>query len=80
MEGNKNFAPQEIWDSSYKEIGDDVKNLVDFNDAVTKWLYKYIPAVNEGQHKTLFEIGCYPGRYMYHFGKLGYELNGIDLS
>lgn len=80
MEENKNFAPQEIWDSSYKVIGDNVKDLVDFNDAVTKWLYKYIPPVKDGEHKTVFEIGCYPGRYMYHFGKLGYELNGIDFS
>lgn len=80
MEENKNFAPQEIWDSSYKAIGEDVKSLIDFNDAVTKWLYQYIPAVKNDGHKKIFEIGCYPGRYLYHFGKLGYELNGIDFS
>lgn len=80
MEENKNFAPQEIWDSSYKVIGENVKSLIDFNDAVTKWLYKYVHAVKDGEHKAVFEIGCYPGRYLYHFGKLGYQLNGIDFS
>jgi SAM-dependent methyltransferase len=28
--------------------------------------------------KNVLEIGCFPGRFLYHFGRLGYQLNGID--
>ena len=30
--------------------------------------------------KSVLEIGCFPGRFLYHFGVLGYELNGIDYT
>lgn len=39
---------------------------------------KWLTAPGQGAGKSVFEMGVYPGRFMVHFGKAGYELNGID--
>jgi hypothetical protein len=45
-----------------------------------KLIYKFLNTSKVEHSKTVFEIGVYPGRFIYHFGKLGYQLNGIDQS
>jgi SAM-dependent methyltransferase len=70
-----NKYPQTIWDSinssyEFEELPHD--------DYTRKLIEKYINPV-DGE-KTAIEIGCYPGRYLAIFGKLGYTLYGIDLT
>jgi len=54
------------------------KNLIFFPEQkkypILKKIYKHFKK-NNGHHKIL-EIGCFPGRFLHNFGKLGYELNG----
>jgi SAM-dependent methyltransferase len=42
---------------------------------ISQLLYKHFKKTTD---KTVFEIGAFPGRFLYHFGKLGYTLHGID--
>lgn len=41
------------------------------------FLNKYLP---QGKGKTLLDIGCGSGFYMYHAAKLGYECTGIEFN
>lgn len=69
---NINLASQKYWDSGYENF-----NFIAMskNYPTCKLLYKnFKPTIN----KNVFEIGVFPGRLIYHFGKLGYELNGND--
>lgn len=67
------LVEQPYWDNSYKKFGYYIEN-----DAVIKWL------VNHGEifekKGSLFEFGCFPGRYMAYFGKKGWKVNGMDLT
>ena len=74
----KVFAPQNIWDDYFTDYYDNFKSLLDYEDGISKLIYQYIPNVKGHSEKSFFEIGCYLARYMYHFGKLDYTLNGID--
>lgn len=69
---NTNLASKEYWDNGYKDF-----NFFHMpeNYPICKMIYKHFPKTTD---KTLFEIGCFPGRFIWHFGKLGYELNGLD--
>ncbi len=69
---NKNLASQAYWDSGYKDL--------DFTPMpkkypICKMLFKHFKTT---QDKTVYEIGAFPGRFLYHFGTLGYQLHGID--
>jgi 2-polyprenyl-3-methyl-5-hydroxy-6-metoxy-1,4-benzoquinol methylase len=68
-----NLARQDYWDSAY--AGYELAEAGD--DQVTEWIRKYIPVTANG---TCLEIGCFPGRYLVCLGKLGYEVNGVDLT
>ena len=64
-------TPQSVWDERYRnlemEYGGEKCNFQELFD-------KYLPG--DG---TLFEVGCYPGRFLIYLGKkLGYTVNGID--
>jgi 2-polyprenyl-3-methyl-5-hydroxy-6-metoxy-1,4-benzoquinol methylase len=71
-----NLASDKYWDSSYEKL--------DFSPMPRKYptvemLYRCLDINKDGGHpKSVFEIGVYPGRFIYHFGKLGFVLNGID--
>ena len=41
-------------------------------------IHKWLTAQEPVEGKSVFEIGVYPGRFIVHFGRAGYELNGID--
>lgn len=63
------------WDKSYKDV---VFKKHDTNDAIYKFIRKYIPkAVTE---KNCLEIGSFPGTYLSELGELGYTLNGVDFN
>jgi len=39
----------------------------------------YLPRSQEGHPLDFLEIGCFPGRFLYYFGKeFGYRVHGID--
>ena len=68
------FVKQEYWDNSYNNLN------LEFNissDPVVGLLYQYL---NKTTTKTVFEIGCFPGRYLQVFGELGYEIYGVDTT
>lgn len=68
------FVNQQYWDESYRAL------TLDFNndeDPIVKLLKAIIVAKKKGD---VFEIGCYPGRYLKIFGEQGYKLNGIDTT
>ena len=67
-----NLAPKELWEDGYRD-----KELepMPLEYPITKTIFKYFSNL---VGKSVFEIGCYPGRLLYHFGKLEFELNGVD--
>lgn len=69
---NINLASQEYWDSGYKNF-----NFTPMPESypISALLRKHFP---QTMNKTIFEIGIFPGRFIYHFGKMGYQINGID--
>lgn len=71
---NTNLASQEYWDEAYKNYT--FEDSSD-EDQIVQWIKKYIPPTTNG---SCFEVGCFPGRYLTVFGKLNYELNGLDLT
>jgi SAM-dependent methyltransferase len=69
---NINLASQEYWDCGYSGV---VFNEMPNKYPIVKKVYSFFKKTGS---KNVFEIGCFPGRFLYHFGKIGYELNGID--
>jgi SAM-dependent methyltransferase len=65
------LVEQAYWNESYKNF-----NFYIPDDAVTRFLNKYEPATRE----NVFEVGCFPGRYLAHLGKKGWIANGMDLA
>lgn len=62
---------QSYWDNSYSAYKYEIAN-----DALTRWLDKHL-----GESKgTVFEAGCYPGRYLAYLGKKGWAVSGMDLT
>ena len=62
---DKKLTDQKFWDEGYiSQNGFFAENL---NYPVTKLIYKYFNK-EEFKYKTVFEIGCYPGRFLFHFG------------
>jgi SAM-dependent methyltransferase len=64
---------QNYWDRNYQNLN---FNFIPNDGYLRKWLEHYFSNGN----LTAFEVGCFPGGYLAIFGKLGYELNGIDLT
>jgi len=71
MEKDK-LTTNEYWDTGYKNL---IFSPMPKKYPIVKKIYKHFPITS---FSTILEIGCFPGRFLYHFGKLGYELNGID--
>jgi SAM-dependent methyltransferase len=65
------LVEQNYWNESYKDF-----NFYIPSDAVTKFLDKYSPT----DRSSVFEIGCFPGRYLAHLGKNNWVVNGMDLA
>lgn len=71
--GYMDLVSQQYWNDSYRNF----KYFV-ADDIVTQWIGRHRQLLPEGGR--MFEFGCYPGRYMAYIGKLGYEVNGMDLA
>ncbi len=65
---------QSYWDNYY------IENVfvLEKDNQVTAWLGNLFRDRNITG--SCFEIGCFPGSYLVFFGKMGMELNGIDLT
>lgn len=63
---------KKYWDNGYKDL---VFSPMPKDYPIVKIIYKYFTKKTPG---NIIEIGCFPGRFLYHFGLLGYELNGLD--
>jgi L-malate glycosyltransferase len=72
---NNNLANQSYWDDAYAnhELSDEAA----ITDIVKDWIRQHVPETSDA---NCFEIGCFPGRFITLLGKMGYELNGIDLT
>lgn len=68
------YVNQDYWDKSYNNLSLEF-NVV--NDPISKLLKNLIAPTKNGE---VFEIGCFPGRYLKEFGDQGYILNGIDTT
>lgn len=68
-----NTLPQSSWDDAYSQY--QYRDAAD-DDALVQWIRRWIPP----RTGTCLEFGCFPGRYLTVFGKLGYELHGVDLT
>lgn len=70
---NKNLYNQEIWDAGYENF--------DFFEASSADPVATFLRDHSGSVKgTCFEVGCFPGRYMAFLGRLGWVVNGVDLT
>ena len=67
------FVSQQYWDESYKDYAYSVAD-----DEVTTWLDHQEQFF--GSAGSLFEFGCYPGRYLSYLGKKGFIVSGMDLT
>jgi len=70
-----------FWDEHWHK--QDVKRQVEQvgKDPVTMIVRKWIEdTIGEGEHPGILEGGCGTGRYLVYFGKLGYDMIGLDFS
>ncbi len=68
------LAKQEYWNSIYKDC---VITGEKTNSPLVKWILKFLPILPKG---SCIEIGVFPGNFIEIFGRLGYEISGIDLT
>lgn len=68
------LVKQEYWDESYSNY-----SFVELpeDNPIKQWISD---VKSLKPHGTCIEIGTYPGGYINEFGKLGYEISGIDLT
>lgn len=72
-----NIVDQSTWDDSYKNF-----NFYVENDKCTKKIDElYDKYVKENKIKSIFEFGCFPGRYLAHIALHdNLEANGVDIT
>lgn len=73
MSDSSNLYPQDLWNEGYRDLG---FRIAPESDQVRRWLEKWAA----GRKGSCLEVGCFPGQYLAALGKLGFELNGIDLA
>lgn len=69
-----NIVQQKYWEEGYENLN---LFIASPEDKIVKFILKYI---ENGEGKSVLEIGAYPGRYLAWFGIKGYILHGIDLT
>lgn len=69
------YVDQSHWDDGYRKL-----EFSTAADRVTGWIAGRVPTVPAGEHQSVFEFGCFPGRYLSFLGSLGYEVNGCDVT
>lgn len=60
------------WNSHWHE---ERFNIASGHHPIRQWIESEVCAATKAD---VFEIGCYPGKFLAVFGELGYTLNGID--
>jgi L-malate glycosyltransferase len=70
----KNFAGDELWNSLNNQVNIDVDQTL---RSEFEFINTHIPPVNNAE---CLEIGSFPGSNLSALSKLGYTLNGIDIS
>jgi 2-polyprenyl-3-methyl-5-hydroxy-6-metoxy-1,4-benzoquinol methylase len=65
---------QDYWDKSYEK---NIPSSISPNNPIIEWIRKISSLCPDGD---CLEVGVYPGGYINEFGKLGYRINGIDLT
>ncbi len=73
VQSSMDLVDQNEWDSKYEN-----QEFIEApaHDQIRRYIEKWIPKKNG----SCYEIGCYPGRFLAVFGRMGYELNGADLA
>lgn len=67
----KNLTTLDYWTKAHGN-----KNIeLNSNDLIKNWISSHIDFKSI---TNVFEIGCYPGRYLTIFGEQGVEVNGLD--
>ena len=62
-----NLAPAEYWQAAYEGLS---LQPMPRDYPLVEVLFRMMEPTTS---KTVLEIGCFPGRFLRHFGKLGYE-------
>ena len=80
MHGHLNMSAETLVDQSYWDQGyaDMQPTIAPPHDPMRQWIEANVPAATSGQR--CLEIGCFPGRYLGVLGRMGYEVNGVDLT
>lgn len=71
----KTYWPQDLWDKCNADVR---WHEAGQKDIVRQFIQTWIPPGRNGD--SCVELGCMPGRYLSCFGRMGYILNGVDLS
>jgi 2-polyprenyl-3-methyl-5-hydroxy-6-metoxy-1,4-benzoquinol methylase len=71
MQNNK-LTDKKYWDLGYEKF---LFSAMPENYSIVKKIFEKFKNTTDGE---VFEIGCFPGRFLFHFGKLGYVLSGMD--
>ncbi len=74
MEKN-NLTSQEHWDESYRDL---IFFKPSFSDPIARIIRKWVKP--DGAVRSVFEVGCFPGRYLSVFGDQGCVVSGVDLT
>lgn len=69
----KSVANSKYWNDHWQE---EEFSISPSHHPIRKWIESEAPITTTG---SIFEIGCYPGKFLAVFGEKGYTLNGIDL-
>ncbi len=68
---SNNLTDQSYWDEEYTYA---TLASAPRNHPITQLIHQHFT----GKSGSVFEVGCFPGSFLYVFGDLGYELHGID--
>lgn len=71
-----NLVSKKKWEDKYKYNRFFVPMK---DDSVRIWIEKFLVSIKYEHKKNVFEIGCYPARYLSVFGEHNYILNGVDI-
>lgn len=71
------IVSQSYWDQSYSNYK--FKPLSHKN-VILKEIKKHKLSQDCDSNRTVYEIGCFPGGYLHFFAKLGFRVNGSDLT
>lgn len=68
----ESVANSKYWDNHWRE---EEFSIAPSHHPIRQWIETEVTATTKAD---VFEIGCYPGKFLAVFGRRGYILNGID--